>query len=61
MALDRHSHGDDGAGHDVFQFRACSPINDAGRKVEQQVDDARFFLVAAEQPAIELLNLRADA
>src|SRR5262249_28069995 len=44
---------------DVAQFRPGAPVDRAGRKVEQQINNARRL--AVEQPNIKLLELRPHA
>ena len=61
MAFDRHRDGRDRAWHHVAQFRPGAAVDGAGRQMEQQVDDARRYVLAAEQPAVKLLELRPDA
>ena len=60
MPVDRDRDRDDGVGHDVAQLRPRPAVDRAGRQMEQQIDDARRVL-AAEQPAKQLLHLRPDA
>ena len=61
VAVDRHRDGRDRARHDVAQFRPRPAVDGAGRQMEQQIDDARRRVFAAEQPAVQLLELRPDA
>ena len=42
-------------------FGRDAAVDGAGRQMEQQIDDARRRILAAEQPAVELLQLRPDA
>ena len=60
MAVDGHRHGGDAARHDVAQLRPRPAVDGAGRQMEQQIDHARRRILAAEQPAIELFQLRPD-
>ena len=60
VAVDGDRDGDDGVGLHIAQLRPRAAVDRAGRQVEQQIDDARH-VVAAEQAAIELLDLRPDA
>ena len=61
VAVDSHRNGRDRAWHHVAQFRPRAAVDGAGRQMEQQVDDARWRVFAAEQAAVQLLELRPDA
>ena len=60
VAIHGDRDGDDGIGHHVAQLRPRSPVDRAGGQVKQEIDHPRR-LFAAEQPAVELLQLRPDA
>ena len=60
VAVHRHLHRHHGAGLNVAQLWPGSAVDGPDRHVEQQIDKARH-VIAAEQPAIELLHLRSDA
>ena len=59
MLVDRHRDGDHLAGLHFAEFRPRAAVDRAGGQVKQQIDDARRL--AAEQPGIELFQLRPDA
>ena len=42
-------------------FGRDAAVDRAGRQMEQQIDDARRRVLAAEQLAVQLLELRPDA
>src|SRR5262249_31151333 len=54
-------YGHDRAGNDVAQLGTCAAIDRAGGQMKQEVDEARRLVLAAEQAAKELLDLRSDA
>ena len=60
VSIDGDRDSDDGVGHDVAQFWPRPAVDRPGREVKQKVDDTRLLL-AAEQPAVELLELGSDA
>ena len=61
VAVDGHRDGRDGAWHHVAEYRPRPAVDGAGRQMEQQVDHARRRILAAEQLAVELFELRPDA
>ena len=61
MALDHDLDRYHRVGRDLGQFRPVAPVDIAARQMEQEIDDARRFVVAPEQPGIELLELGPDA
>ena len=60
VPIDGDRDSDDGVGHDVAQFWPRPAVDRPGREVKQEIDDTRLLL-PAEQPAVELLELRPDA
>ena len=60
MSIDGDRNRDDGVGHHVAQFWPRAAVDCAGGQVKQEIDDARVLL-AAEQPAVQLLKLRTNA
>ena len=47
--------------NDVAEFRPVAPVDENGRQVEQKVDDARRLVVAPDQAAEQLFELRPDS
>ena len=50
----------DGVGLNLAKFRLVAPIDKPGRQMKQQIDDARRFAVASDEPREQLLQPRPD-
>ena len=60
VLLDGDGDGHDAIGLHLAQLGLVAPVDKAGRQVKQQVDNARRLVVAPDQPAEQLFELRPD-
>ena len=61
MAFHRDGDRHHGVGHDLAQLRLAAAVDEAGRQVEQKIDDPRRLTVAREQTGKQFFQLRPDA
>ena len=61
VALDGDGDGDDRVRPHLAELRLVAPVDEAGRQVKQQIDDARRLAVTPQEPRKQLLQLRPDA
>jgi hypothetical protein len=61
VALDGDGDGNDRVRPHLAQLRLIAPVDEPGRQVKQEVDDARRLALARQQARKKLLQLRPDA
>ena len=61
MRLDGDRDGDDGVGLDLGELRLIAAVDEAGRQMKQQIDDARRLAVAPDRAGEQFFQLRPDA
>jgi hypothetical protein len=61
VAVDCYRDGNDSARDDIAEFRSGSTVNGSGGKVEQKVEDTDGCIHPAQQPAVQLFELRPHA
>ncbi len=60
VAIDGDRHGDNGIGRDGRKLWLIAPVDEAGRQMKQQIDNAWRLVVAPDQPGEQFLQLRPD-